>query len=149
MRGVTLCLLLAATCSGQVLGIWKLSVGRSRFPDGPFPKPITVRYDLQPGAEVWTFYQVRADGFAETISQTLRFDGKEYGCGGLGLEEQPDTVVCLKPDSYTAEVLYNKSGRVARRVVRTVSADGRQMALEIRVTPERGPVREGKLIFER
>ena len=149
MRSATFWLLLAVTCSGQASGTWKLNSARSRFPDAPVPKSVTVRYELQPGGEVWTFYQVRADGVAETVSQALRFDGREYGCGGLGLDEQPDTVVSRKPDSRTAEVLYKKSGRLARRVVRTVSADGRQMTLEIRVIPERGPIREGKLIFER
>ena len=149
MRCATLCLLLAVTFSAQTLGTWKLRAGRSHFPEGPFAKPITVRYEIQRGGEVWTFYQVRSDGVAETVSQTLRFDGREYSCAGLGLEEQPDSVVSRKADSRTAEVLYKKSGRLARRVVRTFSADGNQMTLDIRLTPERGPVREGRLIFER
>src|SRR5690242_1791052 len=87
MRSATFWLLLAVTCSGQASGTWKLNSARSRFPDAPVPKSVTVRYELQPGGEVWTFYQVRADGVAETVSQALRFDGREYGCGGLGLDE--------------------------------------------------------------
>jgi len=86
---------------------------------------------------------------SETISQTLRFDGKEYPCGDLGLEEGPDTVVSTKLDARTAEVSYMKSGRVTRRVVRTVSADGNQMTLELRITPEKGPAAESLMVFVR
>ncbi|MEO7649396.1 MAG: hypothetical protein ABIZ80_02935, partial [Bryobacteraceae bacterium] len=43
-------------------------------------------------------------------------------------------------------MFYKKSGRVARRLVRTVSADGKQMRLEIRITPEKGPAAESLMI---
>ena len=92
---------------------------------------------------------MRADGISETASQTLHFDGKEYPCGDLGLEERPDTVISRKLDARTAEVSYKKSGRVTRRVVRTVSADGKQMTLEVHITPEKGPAVERWLVFER
>ena len=125
-----------------------MNAAKSRF-DGPPPKALTVRYEPQTDAEIWTFNQDRANGNTETTSQTLRFDSKEYSCGDLGMEERPDTVVSRKPDARTAEVVYKKSGRVSRRMVRTVSADGRQMTLEIRITPEKGPVVERRLVFER
>jgi hypothetical protein len=126
-----------------------MNAAKSRVSGGPLPKAIAVRYEPRRGAEVWTFYQVRPDGNSETISQTLRFDGKHYPCGDLGLEERPDTVVSTKPDARTAEVLYMTSARVTQRIVRTISADGRQMTLEIRVMPEKGPVVERRLVFER
>jgi hypothetical protein len=65
---------------------------------------------------------MREDGLLKTTSQTLHFDGKEYLCGDLGLEERPDTVISRKLGARTVEVSYTKSGRVTRRVVRTVSA---------------------------
>ena len=86
---------------------------------------------------------------SETTSQTLRFDGKEYLCGDLGLEERPDTVVSTKLDARTAEVSYKKAGRVIRRVVRTVSTDGKQMTLEVRIIPGQGPAGEHLLVFGR
>jgi hypothetical protein len=46
-------------------------------------------------------------------------------------------------------VAYKKAGRVIRRVVRTVSADGKQMTLEIRILPENGPAAEHSMVFER
>ena len=124
----------------------------ARQSSGPLAEAITVNYEARPKldhphAETWTFYQVRADGISETTSQTLRFDGKEYPCGDLGLEEQPDTVVSTKLDARTAEVSYKKSGKVIRRVVRTISADGRQMTLEVRITPEKGPGIEHVIVF--
>src|SRR4029453_8027991 len=147
MRIGMLGLLLAASCAGQALGAWKMNVAKSRFDNSP-PKAVTARYEEQSEVEIWTFYQVRQDGEAETISQTLRFDGKEYPCGDLGLEDRPETVVSRK-DAWTAEVVYKKSGRVTRRLLRTVSADGREMRLDIRITPEKGKVVERRLVFER
>jgi len=145
--------LLAANCWGQALGTWKIIPAKSRASSGPFAEAITVKYEAHTKethrrAEIWTFYHVRGEGISETTSQTLRFDGKEYPCGDLGLEERPDTVVSRKLDARTAEVSYKKSGRVTRRVVRTVSADGKQMTLEVHITPEKGPV-ERWLVFER
>ena len=145
-------LLLAVNCWGQALGTWKMIPTKSRQSSGPLAEAITVNYEAHPkvdhpNAETWTFYQVRPNGISETTSQTLRFDGKEYPCGDLGLEEQPDTVASTKLDARTAEVSYKKSGRVIRRVVRTLSADGRQMTLEVRITPEKGPGIEHVIVF--
>lgn len=149
MQTIALLALLAASCQAQdALGTWKMNAAKSSF-HGPPPKALTVRYEPQADAEIWTFDQVRADGNSETTSQTLRFDGTEHSCGDVGLEERPDTVVSRKPNARTAEVFYKKSGRVTRRVVRTVSADGRQMMLDIQVTPEKGPTVERRLVFER
>jgi hypothetical protein len=146
--------LLAAACWGQVLGTWKMIPTKSRQSSGPISEAITIKYEDHPKragskTETWTYYQVRADGISETNSQTLRFDGKEYPCGDLGLEERPDTVVSRKLDGRTAEVTYRKLGRVTRRVVRTASGDGKQMTLDVRINPERGPALERLLVFER
>ena len=143
--------LLAANCWSQALGTWN---AKSRQSSGPLTQAITVKYEASSTeahaqAETWTFYEIRPDGMSETTSQTLRFDGKEYPCGDLGLEERPDTVVSTKLDARTAEVSYKKAGRVIRRVVRTVSTDGKQMTLEVHITPEKGPAVERWLVFER
>jgi hypothetical protein len=149
MQIISLLVLLGASCWAQdSLGTWKMNAEKSRF-HGPPPKEMTVRYESQAEADIWTFYQVRADGNSETSSQTLHFDGNPYCCGDVGLEERPDTVVSRKPDARTAEVFYKKSGRVARRMVRTVSADGKEMTLDIRILPEKGPAVERRLVFER
>jgi hypothetical protein len=147
-------LLLAVNCCGQALGTWKMIPAKSRQSSRSFSGAVTAKFEAHPResvprAETWTFYQVRADGTSETTSQTLRFDGREYSCGDLGLEEGPDAVVSTKPDALTAEVSYKKSGRVTRRMVRTVSADGKQLTLEIHITPEKGPVAESLMFFTR
>ena len=154
MLRLVLLLLLGANGWGQALGIWKMIPAKSRRSGGPIAEAITVKYEAHAGeahpkAETWTFYRVRADGTSETTSQTLRFDGKEYWCGDLGLEEGPDSVVATKLDVRTVEVSYKKSGRVTRRMVRTVSADGKQMTLEIRITPETKPAVESLMFFVR
>jgi hypothetical protein len=146
--------LLAANCRGQALGTWKMIPAKSRQSSGPIAKALTVKYEAhpneaQPEAETWTFYLVRGNGSSETTSQILRFDGKEHPCGDLGLEDRPDTVVATKSDPRRAEVSYKKSGRVTRRIVRTVSADGGQMTLDVRITPEKRPASETLLVFAR
>jgi hypothetical protein len=150
----TLWVLLAANCWGQVLGTWKMIPAESRQGNGPLAEAITVKYEAhpkeaQPNTETWTFYMVHADGISETTSQTLRFDGKEYPCGDLGLQELPDTVVSTKLDARTTQVSYKKSERVTRRVVRTVSANGKRMTLEVRIIPEKGPAAEHLMVFGR
>ena len=141
--------LLAASCQGQALGTWKMVPVKSQLGSGPLAKAITAKYESRSGAEVWTFDQMRADGTLETTSQTLRFDGKEYPCGDVGLEERPDTVISKKVDARTVMVSYWKSGRITRRVVRTVRADGAQIVLEIHIIPEKGPAVDDRLVFER
>ena len=147
-------LLLAVNCWGQALGTWKMIPAKSRQSSGPLAQAFTVKYEARSKeghaqAETWTFYEIRADGMSETTSQTLRFDGKEYPCGDLGLEGRPDTVVSTKLDARTAEVSYKKSGRITRRVVRTVSDDGKQMTLGIHIIPENGPAAEHLMVFGR
>ena len=126
--------LLAANCWSQAFGTWN---AKSRQNSGPLAQAVTVKYEARPKephaqAETWTFYEIRPDGMSETTSQTLRFDGKEYPSGDLGLEERK-TVVSTKLDPRTAEVSHKKAGRVIRRVVRTVSTDGKQMTREVHI----------------
>ena len=154
MRNWVLCVVVAANCWGQALGTWKMIPAKSRQSSGPLAQAITVKYEARSTeahaqAETWTYYEIRTAGMSETTSQTLRFDGKEYPCGDLGLEERPDTVVSTKLDARTAEVSYKKAGRVIRRVVRTASTDGKHMTLEVLIIPEQGPAAEHLMVFGR
>jgi hypothetical protein len=124
-------------------------LSKSQLGRGNPAKAVTARYEAGSKTEAWTFYQVQAKGVLETISQTLHFDGKEYPCGDLGWDDRPDTVVSTRLDAWTAEVTYKRSGRVTRRLVRRLSADGKQMTLEVRITPELGPAIEQRLVFEK
>jgi hypothetical protein len=143
--------LLAANCWGQLL------VDLEDDPTNPARQrpsggAITVKYEAHtkeahPKQRSGRF--TRSREVLETTSQTLRFDGKEYPCGDLGLEGRPDTVISTRLDTLTAEVSYKKVGRVIRRLVRTVSADGKQMTLEARIIPEKGPAAEQFMVFAR
>jgi len=137
--------LLAANCWCQALGKWKMISAKSRQSSGAFAKAITYQAHAKeaPKAETWTFYVVRADGISETISQILRFDGKEYPCGDLGLEEQPATVIFARLDARTARVSYNPPGGAPGFRRRE------QMTLEVRVTSETGPAAENLMVFAR
>jgi hypothetical protein len=134
---------------GQASGNWRMVASKSRLGAGKPPKSITARYEARAETEAWTFYQVQAGGILQTTSQTLHFDGKDYPCGDLGSNERPDTVVSRRLDAWTAEVAYKSSGRVTRRLVRKISPDGKQITLDIQITPEHGPVTEQWLVFEK
>jgi hypothetical protein len=54
--------LLVASCWGQALGTWKMIPAKSHQTGGPLAHAITAQYEAHAEAEIWTFYQVRADG---------------------------------------------------------------------------------------
>lgn len=149
MRIFMASVLLAASCFGQALGTWKMNPAKSWYPSGPLPKALTVRYEPHRGGEISTWYSVRADGTSDTTSRVLHFDGKEYACDDPSMPERPDTVVARRLDGRTAEIVYKNAGRVVVRLVRTVSADGKRMTLDIHIAPEKGPSPERTLVFER
>jgi hypothetical protein len=141
--------LLAASCCGQALGSWSMISDESSRGSLSLTMTITATAKARSDLEVWTFYVQRAGGVSETTSQTLRFDGQDYSCGDLGLEEHPDTVASRRLDSRTVEVSYKKSGTATRRVLRMISVDGKRMTLEIYFKPENGRPIEQRLVFER
>src|ERR1700736_1229889 len=102
--------LLAVISWGQASGDWKMIPAKSRASSGFISKTSTAKFESHAEAEIWTRYQVRADGISETTSQTLHFDGQEYSCADLGLEERPDTVISRRLAARTAEVSYKKLG---------------------------------------
>jgi hypothetical protein len=145
--------LLAVSCFGQAIGIWKMTPAKSwgitldRFPK---LKPSATSRTWK--ARFSTLYSVRADGASDTTSRILHLDGKEYACDDPSLADHPDTVVSRRLDARTTEILNKKAGRVVVRLVRTISSGGMRMTLDVRITPGKrsespvdARIREGKL----
>ncbi len=111
-----LLVLLAAICRGQVLATWKMIAAKSHQGSGSTAQAIAVKpeinsRDVHPIAETRTLCRARADGI-QRPARTVRFDGKEYPCEGLELEDMADTAVATRFNTRTAAVSNRESGRV-------------------------------------
>jgi hypothetical protein len=78
---------LAASCPGQIVGVWKMDATRSTFAGGARPKALTMRIENHPSGEVFTLDTVAEDGRATTFSTILYLDGKprdfhDFSCSG-------------------------------------------------------------------
>ena len=115
---------------------------------GPLPRAMTLKFEPNPAGEAYTTYETRPNGTSLTVSHLLRLDGKDYPCDCAG-SIITDTVASRRINVRTIEIMYRKSGRQAARIVRTITTDGNQMTLEIRIDRGQQPPLERKLAFER
>ena len=135
------------------LGTWKISLRRIPSGQRSLAEAITVRLSRTPreaprSSRDLDFLRNSRGWDVETTSQTLRFDGKEY-CGDLGLENARHRGVYKtgRPDS--GGVL-QEVGKGHPSLVRTVSADGKQMTSGGRsIIPAKGPAVERLMVFVR
>ena len=87
MRILFAAALAAASCRGQISGVWRLHAVRSMFAGSGPPKALTMRIEKHPAGEVLTLDTVAEDGRATTFSTILYFDGKprsfhDFSCSG-------------------------------------------------------------------
>jgi hypothetical protein len=87
MRILLAAALAAASCMGQIPGVWRMNAARSTFAGSARPKALTMRIDNHPAGEVLTLDTVAEDGRATTFSTILYFDGKprdfhDFSCSG-------------------------------------------------------------------
>ena len=136
--------MLAGTAFGQVFGTWKMNTALSkRQGAGPWASSYTVRYEQHPEGERVTTWRVTADGRSETEMYVLRFDGMEHP---HVRPERFDSVSAHRLDGSTVEVQFKKNGKTMVRSLRRLSADSRQLTLDIRWV---GEDRKAILILER
>jgi hypothetical protein len=149
MRILAVSAFLAAGCLGQAFGTWKLNPAKSRDQTARLPKSATLRYEPNEEGEISTWYSVRADGSSETNSQILHLDGKDYACDDPSMPERLDSVSSRRLDARRTEIVYKNAGRAVLRLVRIVSADGKQMTLDLRSASAKAPQSLRWLVFER
>jgi hypothetical protein len=149
MRILAISTFLALGCFCQAFGTWKLNRAKSRDHTARLPKSATLRYESHQEGEISTWYSVRADGISETDSHILHLDGKDYACDDPSMPERLDTVSSKRLDARRTEIVYKNAGRAVLRLVRTVSADGKQMTLDLRRADEKAPSALRWLVFER
>ncbi|MCI0388968.1 MAG: hypothetical protein MOB07_09430 [Acidobacteria bacterium] len=98
--------------------------------DEPFPRSLVIRYEPHPDGEGVTIWRVTHDGRSETVSYILRYDGKYYPHPLQG--EHADSICARKLDDGSIEVLSKKDGKIVSQKIRRLSADGKQITIQVK-----------------
>ena len=149
MRIVPLLMLIGGACcttpssAGDASGIWRVNPARSTH---PHPESLIVRFEPHTKGEVFTLDRIEEDGRTTTSSTILYFDAKprdfqDVGCSG--------TQSSRRVDSRTVEILRNCASGEWTRFVRRLSAQPKELILEIAEQRPGGPRFERRLILEK
>ena len=136
MRTVPLLLLFAGACwAGDAFGIWKAKLSS-----------LTVRFEPHAKGEVFTLDRTDGDGRVTTSSTILYLDGhprdfQDLGCSG--------TQSSRRVDSRTVEILRQCGSGEWTRFVRRMSAQPKELVLEITEQRPDGRRVERRLVLEK
>jgi hypothetical protein len=137
--------LLAAVCSGQPFGKWKLNLVRSTFAGDTRPKTLSLRIEPRATGEVVTLDRTEINGQMSSSSMVLYLDGvaRDFQQG-----ECTGTQSSRRIDSQTIEILRNCGASAWTRYVRrTAPKDG--FILEISEQRADGRRFERRQVFEK
>ena len=149
MRIVPLLMLVGATCcstsirAAELFGIWKVNPVRST---NPYIGGIVIRIEPHVHGEVFTIDRTHAEGRSTTSSTILYLDGTErkfqdFECSG--------TQSSRRLDSRTVEILRVCATGVRTKFVRRLSAQPRELTLEIAEQQPDGRRLERRLVLEK
>jgi hypothetical protein len=141
----TLVLGSTAFAADAVDGTWKLNVAKSKF-SGTAPKSATRVYTE--GADGTTLDQkmVGADGKEMSMHTTLTYDGKDHPMTG---NPDADSGACKAIDARTSDFTLKMGGKVAGKVHRVVSADGKTLTVRNKGTHADGKPYDDTLVFDK
>ena len=127
-------------------GAWKMNSTRSTWAGEANPKSLTLRIEPHAQGEVFTLDRIYADGRATSASTILYLDGRphdfeDFGCSG--------TQSSRRVDSRTVEILQTCAGGAATRFVRRVSAESKELILEVTDHQRDGRRVERRLVLEK
>jgi hypothetical protein len=116
------------------------------FSGDSYPKSLTVRFETHARGEVFTLDRVDQDGRATSSSTILYLDGtprdfQDFGCSG--------TQSSRRVDSQTVEILRKCSNGGWIRFVRRLSAQPKELVLEITEQNTDGRRFERRLALEK
>ena len=121
------------------LGTWKLNIAKSKYTPGPPPKDSNRYIKFEPagnGALKVTISVVDAMGKTHNEVRMETFNGKPHP-----VEADPsvaDAASEKRTGPYTQEVENWRKGKVAVRLTRTVSKDGKTLTLTAKGTYDKG-----------
>jgi hypothetical protein len=127
-------------------GTWKLNAAKSKFSPGPAPKSMTLTYTAAADAVKIVVQQVTADGATQKWEMTPKFDGKDYPVTG---NPEADMIALGKVDGLKSQSTFKKGGKTVGENVRTLSADGKTLTIEMKGTDSQGRAVHNIQVFER
>jgi hypothetical protein len=112
----------SAQIDPRLLGTWKLNLAKTTWEPGPPPTSTTVTRKQVGDVVKSTVERVEANGNRTTVTETLKYDGKDYPRSGTA---DADTIAVKRIDANTFEETLKKAGNVVRTGRQVLSKDGR------------------------
>ena len=138
-------LAIAADAPDSVVGTWRLNTAKSTG-STPMPKSETRTYATSPGGVAVTWKRVSADGKESTVKATFKYDGKDYPVTG---SPDFDALSAKRIDANTIESTQKRMGKDVGTTERTLSADGKKLTLNSKLTTAKGDVVTSVYVYDR
>ena len=135
-----------APIPNPVIGTWQLNVSKSTFKPGPAYKSQVRTYSPSGQSLTIVIKTVYADGRETTMQTTDRPDGRDYPVTG---SPDADSDSHKQVDSNTATFTLKRAGKVVQTGSRTVSRDGKTLALKRKGTTAKGENFDDVLVFDK
>lgn len=135
----------AADAPESVIGSWKLDTTKSTS-NVPMPRSETRTYVASPGGVTVSWTRVAADGKESTVRTTFKYDGKDYPVTG---SPDFDAISAKRIDANTIESTQKRMGKDVGTTKRTVSADGKTLTLDSKLTNAKGDQANTSMVYER
>lgn len=136
---------IAGGAPDPVTGNWILNTSKSSG-NGPMPKSETRTYTPSESTVLLEWTRVGADGKTSHVKTTFGYDGKDYQIVG---SDDFDTLNATRIDANTIESTQKKGGKVVGATKRTVSADGKTLTLDVKMTGADGKPVNMSLVYDK
>lgn len=134
-----LCMFALPAFPVDATGTWKLNTTKSKYDGASMPKEMTVVYT--PEGSGWRYAANGAAATGEPIQSSFVYvkDGEDIKTTGF---PNWDTLVLRNAAANKATGTFKRAGKEVGTVIRTISADGKTMTIDAKVTGADGkPIR--------
>src|ERR1700722_7374536 len=136
----------AAGAADPTDGTWTLNLAKSKFSPGPAPQSHTRTYATTAQGVALSYTVVAADGSKSSGQSNFKYDGKDSPITGSA---DYDTLAVTRIDTNTAKSMQKRNGRSRRSTTRTVSKDGKVLALTSKGTSAAGAPFNNVMVFDK
>jgi hypothetical protein len=136
----------AADKADPVVGTWTLNLAKSKFNPGPAPKSQTRTYTQSDDGTSLTVTGVGADGSAMSQQSTFKYDGKPYPMSG---SRDYDAITLKRVNGSTVQSTMMKGGKQVGTTTRTISAQGKVLTLETKLTGADGKAYDNVAVYDK
>ena len=136
---------IAADAPDSVIGTWQLNTAKSSG-NAQMPKSETRTYAASSDGIALTWQRVSADGKESTVKTTFKYDGKDYAVTG---SPDFDALSAKRLDANTIKSTQKRMGKDVGMTKRTVSADGKMLTLDSKLTTAKNHEMTTSYIYDR